>query len=130
MRKVGDSVSVTDSTLGITFGLASEFLWGAAASAARVLQRVAECRIARRAEEFIDLDELLANASPDELAAMGYQRAWAEADGRDAPQVRVEDLADHITAIRRSCARRGMDLAEIDYETAVDLLADYRITKK
>lgn len=126
MRKVGDTVSATDSTFGITCGLASEFLWGAAASAARVLQRVAECRIARRAEEFIDLDELLANASPDELAAMGYRRAWAEADGRDA-QVSHADLAAYITKVWVGGTHIGYTWAD---PIASALLADYRITKK
>lgn len=78
MRKVGDAVNATDSTLGITCGLVSEFLWGVAASAAKAFQRVAEHRIARRADEFIDLDEFIATASPDELAAMALAEQRSE----------------------------------------------------
>ncbi|OHU29068.1 hypothetical protein [Mycobacteroides chelonae] len=44
MRKVGDAVIGADSALGIVFGLAAEFLRGAAASGAAICQRLAEQR--------------------------------------------------------------------------------------
>ncbi|SKU47497.1 Uncharacterised protein [Mycobacteroides abscessus subsp. abscessus] len=44
MRKVGDHVIAADSALGIGFGLAAEFLRGAAASVATVCQRLADQR--------------------------------------------------------------------------------------
>lgn len=44
MRQIGVAVIAADSALGIVFGLAVEFLRGAASSTARVCQRLAEQR--------------------------------------------------------------------------------------
>ncbi|WP_132129162.1 hypothetical protein [Mycobacteroides abscessus] len=118
-------MSAADSTLGITCGLVSEFLWGAAACAAKAVQRLAEHRIARRTDEFIDLGELFATASPDELAAMAGQRARVE-DLVDAP-VSHADLAACITRVWVGGTHLGYIWAD---PIASSLLADYRITKK
>lgn len=58
------------------------------------------------------------------------ERAVEVLDVMNAPLAGLEDLADHVSAIRTSCMQRGMSRAETDLEIAGDLLADYRITKK
>ncbi|MEU9805483.1 hypothetical protein [Mycobacterium sp. NPDC050853] len=170
-----------ESALGIVFGLAAEFLRGAAASGATVCQRLADQRSGfseseaseflegEGPDEFIGLEEFIATAPPEVLAEMARQHTIVDAEvhcpdcncptvcgcGREMYSERDrpgslqmwfhsddhspvtadcanarEGLADRISAIRSSCAHRGMSTAATDFEIARDLLADYRITKK
>ncbi|MDB2219049.1 Uncharacterised protein [Mycobacteroides abscessus subsp. bolletii] len=78
MRKVGDLVIAADSALGIVFGLAAEFLRGAAASVATVCQRLAE----QRSEP----PKLLA-AAPDENPLMDLVDAEVHCPDCNCPTV-------------------------------------------
>ncbi|SKL38266.1 hypothetical protein [Mycobacteroides abscessus] len=116
MRKVGDAVIAADSALGIVFGLAVEFLRGAAASGATICQRLAE----QRSEP----SKLLA-ATPGDSPIT--QRCADIRDGLvDAP-VSHADLAACITGVWVGGTHLGYIWAD---PIASSLLADYRITKK
>lgn len=72
MRKVGDPVIAADSALGIVFGLAAEFLRGAAASGAEICQRLADERRGFAEAEAIEFfeDEFSGSRADDVVDAV------------------------------------------------------------
>lgn len=156
MRKVGDLVIAADNALGIVFGLAAEFLRGAAASVATVCQRLADQHdrfpADEGSDEWIGLEELIATTSHGELAAMADQHTavlllaaadWISdkldelAGGEGAYPRLVIDLRNRAAALRREGVSRDELATHIwgvshlsPHVIASSLLADYRITKK
>lgn len=148
-------MTAADSALGIAFGFAAEFLRGAAASVAKICQRLADQRdgfpAGEGSDEWIGLDELIATASHGELVAMADQHTavllvaaadWISdkldelAGGESAYPRLVIDLRNRAAALRRE----GVSPEELathiwgvshlsPHVIASSLLAEFRITK-